>query len=38
MEPAKFGDLLERERSIVHEPGSSRVGHERLSHRILQIK
>jgi hypothetical protein len=32
VETAKFGDLLEGESGVVDQPGSGRVGHERLDH------
>ena len=36
MKAAKFGDLLEGQRSVVDQPGGGRVRHERLGHGILQ--
>ena len=38
VEPAEFGDLLEGERGVVDQPGSGRMGHERLGHLSLQIQ
>ena len=38
VEAAEFGDLLEAERGVVDQPGSGRMGHERLSHEILRQK
>jgi hypothetical protein len=32
METAEFGDLLERERTIVDQPGGGRMGHQGLGH------
>ena len=36
VQAAKFGDLLEGERAVVDQPGSGRVGHERLGQLVLQ--
>jgi hypothetical protein len=32
MQAAEIGDLLKAERGVVDQPGSGRVGHERLGH------
>ena len=36
VQAAEFGDLLEGERRVVDQPGSGRVGHERLGQVVLQ--
>ena len=38
VEPAKFGDLLERQRAVVDQPGGGRMGHERLGHGDLRVQ
>ena len=38
VEPAEFGDLLERQRGIVDQPGGGRMGHERLGHDKSPLK
>ena len=35
---AEFGDLLERQRGVVDQPGGGRMGHEGLGHRNLRYK
>ena len=35
VQAAEFGDLLEGERGVVDQPGSGRMGHERLGHVIF---